>query len=157
MAEIKKICEQDGTPFIATRVTAKYCSDKCRVAAGRGIKPSIESFGEAAFVNPEAISNIEIPKGVVVQHTHAVPVINNRAKISSAELMERMNERLAAKGLPLLQEELPPTEFVRTGLQEIDELTAQSDALGWGGLPRGHITEIFGTKGAGKTSLETDH
>lgn len=153
MAEIKKICEQDGVPFVASRVTAKYCSEKCRKAAQRGIEPSIESFGEHAFVDPKELESIEIPKEVKIQHTPAVPVINERAKISSAELMERMNERLAAKGLPLLQEELPPTEFVRTGIQDIDELTAQSDALGWGGLPRGHITEIFGTKGAGKTSL----
>lgn len=158
MAEIKKICEQDGTPFIATRVTAKYCSDKCKKAASRGIEPSLDEFKPEAIVGmaeePILGMQLEEIEGMRLQPIVA-PTINKRAKISSDELLDRMNERLAAKGLPLLSNsnEQEQIEFVRTGIQEIDELTAPNDVLGWGGLPKGHITEVFGTKGAGKSSL----
>lgn len=82
-----------------------------------------------------------------------VPGIPPRVKITKAELVLQLNERLIAKGMPIIQEVIPPTEFIRTGFKDIDELTAPYDALGWGGFPRGHITEVFGTAGAGKTSL----
>lgn len=70
-----------------------------------------------------------------------------------AEIRERQNARLRAKGLPLVSNEPEVLRFVPTGIGELDALTAELDADGSGGLPRKRITEIYGPKGAGKTSL----
>lgn len=148
------ICVIDGTPFQAARATTRYCSDKCRKAASRGVTPPKKTaepieFEDSTYVHPQD-SSPEKNKSTV-----QAPIIEAPATMQHqmAELRERMNMRLEAKGLPLIQSEMPAVEFVRTGYQEIDELTAAHDPLGWGGFPRKHITEIYGTPGAGKTSL----
>lgn len=142
MATYTKTCPQDGTVFQAARSNAKFCSDACRMAASRNQTPEVappkKNIAEANASKEEQ---------------QPVPTIPGRVRKSKEELIAMMNLRLEAKGMPPIQEKLPPIEFVRTGYQEIDELTASHDVLGWGGLPRKHITEIFGTKGAGKTSL----
>lgn len=60
-----------------------------------------------------------------------------------------INKLLKAKGLQgvIKGSELPPISFVTSGIKELDELT--------GGFPRKRITEIFGLKGVGKTTLMT--
>lgn len=42
-------------------------------------------------------------------------------------------------------EEYPPIEFITSGVKEIDDTT--------GGFPRGRITEVYGKKSVGKTTL----
>lgn len=158
MATYKKICAHCGIEFEAKRATAKYCSDLCRVAASRSGSAPENPEARQATINgktfeangKDPIKKIASePKGSTIE----VPAISPRVRKSKAELVALMNERLEAKGMPPIQEKLPPIEFVRTGYREIDELTAPYDMLGWGGFPRKHITEVFGTKGAGKTSL----
>lgn len=63
------------------------------------------------------------------------------------QAMDELNKTLAAKGLPLMvmASDLPPVKWIKTGIPELDELT--------GGFPRKKITEIFGAKGVGKTTL----
>jgi recombination protein RecA len=70
-----------------------------------------------------------------------------------AGLRERMNARLRAKGLPLIMDKPEVYHFVATGIPQLDSLTANMDVAGIGGLPRKHITEIYGPKGSGKSSL----
>lgn len=62
---------------------------------------------------------------------------------------EAMNAELRKKGLPeaVRGSDLPPLEFVSSGIPEIDEMTK--------GFPRRRVTEIFGLKGVGKTTLMT--
>lgn len=74
-------------------------------------------------------------------------------KDKMAEIRQRQNARLRAKGLPLVMEGPEVFHFVRTGIKELDAVTSAVDTEGIGGLPRKRITEIFGPKGAGKSSL----
>lgn len=161
MPTIQKICEWDSTPFPAKRTTAKFCSDTCRKAALRagatpeksiindGAEDGLKILADAQSENKKNSEGKPSNSKVAAISPQTPPVL----RTPKAELIARMNERLEAKGLPPIQEKLPPIEFVRTGYKDIDELTAPYDAAGWGGFPRKHITEVFGTKGAGKTSL----
>lgn len=165
-------CANCGQQKVKARATARYCSDVCRiqfnnkakVSAPKKIKAAapiefedntvrVATYGDDMYVmdgrNP--IQKAPLPKKN--NSTGQAPIIPSSMEHQMAELRERMNARLEAKGLPLIQSEMPPVEFVRTGYQELDELTAEHDSLGWGGFPRKHITEIYGTPGAGKTSL----
>lgn len=159
-------CQHCGTTREGVRATTKYCSDLCRVAASRGTRPS--GLGTAPKKPEGVIPMTPAPiEGMRIPPMQSVEKINSEAKASNsnladipqrmhsrkAELIARMNERLQAKGLPLLQEELPTTEFIRTGFEDIDQLMAPYDPTGWGGIPRGHMTEVYGTIGAGKTSF----
>lgn len=67
--------------------------------------------------------------------------------MSADEALELINKRLANRGLPLAikASDLPPIEFISSGIAEIDQMT--------GGFPKNRITEIFGMKGVGKTAL----
>lgn len=114
-----------GNTFEAARASAKYCSDKCRKNASRG----------------------------TTQPTPPIDTPPKDMKANMAEIRERMNVRLRAKGLPLILEEEEKQYFVPTGIPELDALTKNVDVLGQGGFPRKKITEIFGPKAAGKTSL----
>lgn len=61
-------------------------------------------------------------------------------------LKSEMESRLASRfGDAIALREKPATEFVSTGLLEIDEMT--------GGLPRGAITELLGPASSGRTTL----
>ena len=63
-----------------------------------------------------------------------------------ASLKSEIESRLATRfGDAISLREKPATEFVSTGLAEIDELT--------GGLPRGAITELLGPASSGRTTL----
>lgn len=77
------------------------------------------------------------------------PVQDETQKTISAarEAMESLNLKLAAKGLPLMVmgSDLPPLHFITSGVPEIDAMTH--------GFPRQKITEIYGPKGVGKTTL----
>lgn len=166
------ICQQCGIQHQAARATARYCSDKCRVAASRSTAPKKNKTAAPIEFDPPLHKAVPIdgdprngyraePIAALPENgpsekniaTGQAPIIPSSMEHQMAELRERMNARLEAKGLPLIQSEMPPVEFVRTGYQELDELTAEHDSLGWGGFPRKHITEIYGTPGAGKTSL----
>lgn len=162
-------CIVDQVQFSAARATTRYCSDKCRKAASRGTAPKKTAEPiefEPSPIQRKALEEMDQPsfdaytrrdRVTVISEkniaTGQAPTIPSSMEHQMAELRERMNQRLEAKGLPLIQSEMPPVEFVRTGYQELDELTAEHDSLGWGGFPRKHITEIYGTPGAGKTSL----
>lgn len=65
-----------------------------------------------------------------------------RAAISKAEIESEVASRFATA---FKLQEKPPVAVVSTGIAEVDSLT--------GGLPRGAITEIFGSASSGRTSL----
>ena len=65
-----------------------------------------------------------------------------RAAISKAEIESEVASRFATA---FKLQEKPPVAGVSTGILEVDSLT--------GGLPRGAITEIFGSASSGRTSL----
>ncbi len=54
---------------------------------------------------------------------------------------------MAKKEEPVIQtlDNYPPIEFVSSGVEEIDKVV--------GGFPRGRISEVYGKKGVGKTTL----
>jgi replicative DNA helicase len=63
-----------------------------------------------------------------------------------ASLKSDIESRLATRfGDAIALREKPATEFVSTGLAEVDEMT--------GGLPRGAITELLGPASSGRTTL----
>ena len=65
-----------------------------------------------------------------------------RAAISKAEIESEVASRFATA---FKLQEKPPVAVVSTGIPEVDSLT--------GGLPRGAITEIFGSASSGRTSF----
>jgi RecA DNA recombination protein len=65
-----------------------------------------------------------------------------RAAISKAEIESEVTNRFATA---FKLQEKPPVAVVSTGISEVDSLT--------GGLPRGAITEIFGSASSGRTSF----
>jgi recombination protein RecA len=67
-----------------------------------------------------------------------------RATITKAEIESEVASRFATA---FKLQEKPPVSVVSTGIAEIDSLT--------GGLPRGAITEIFGSASSGRTSFMT--
>jgi hypothetical protein len=65
-----------------------------------------------------------------------------RAAISRADIESEVSSRFATA---FKLQEKPPIAVVSTGIWEVDSLT--------GGLPRGAITEIFGSASSGRTSF----
>jgi len=65
-----------------------------------------------------------------------------RAAISKAEIESEVASRFATA---FKLNEKPPVAVISTGIPEVDSLT--------GGLPRGAITEIFGSASSGRTSF----
>ena len=65
-----------------------------------------------------------------------------RAAISKAEIESEVASRFATA---FKLQEKPPVAVVSTGILEVDSLT--------GGLPRGAITEVFGSASSGRTSF----
>lgn len=65
-----------------------------------------------------------------------------RAAISKAEIESEIASRF---GNAFKLHEKPPVAVLSTGIPEVDSLT--------GGLPRGAITEVFGSASSGRTSL----
>ncbi len=65
-----------------------------------------------------------------------------RAAISKAEIESEVSSRFATA---FKLQEKPPVALISTGIPEVDSLT--------GGLPRGAITEIFGSASSGRTSF----
>jgi len=66
-----------------------------------------------------------------------------------AETVGELVDRLKAKYGPrviMRGSEVPPIEFVSTGIKELDEACN-------GGWPKGRVVEVWGPKSAGKTSL----
>jgi RecA/RadA recombinase len=172
---MKIICVNDGTPFEATRATARFCSERCKKAYARKVKsgwnPGDASKypGDSNNVNPQPAAGIEtfhavdrgdIPLTVKKNARGAKALTLKKVETKAAdglptkaEMIKRLNERLAARGAPLIEEHRQPTQFIPTGIDALDALTADADELKVGGFPRKHITEIFGPKGTGKTSL----
>lgn len=80
--------------------------------------------------------------------TNAVKIASPEEIISATrEAMDSLNKKLEARGLPLMVmgSDMPPLKFISSGIKEIDLMTK--------GFPRKRITEIFGLKGVGKTTL----
>lgn len=120
------ICNKDITE---KRQGTKTCSPKCRVTLNRLLSVNRGSDTLNTGVSEPIVTDAE------------------RREKESRALLARMNEKLAAKGiLPIIMaQDLPPIEFLASGIEEIDVLTK--------GYPRKRITEMFGLKGVGKTTL----
>lgn len=114
---------------------------------------TVPATGETFAVMSEGLPVLEkaAPKRAKKSVAGVEPPIDMATRMS--QITQRMNERLRAKGLPLIMEKPMPEYFVPTGIGELDALTAQFDAKGSGGFPRKKITEIYGPKGVGKSSL----
>ena len=65
-----------------------------------------------------------------------------RTAFSKAEIESELASRFATA---FKLQEKPPLAVMSTGIPEVDSLT--------GGLPRGAITEIFGSASSGRTSF----
>ena len=151
----KLSCVNCLNEFDGKRASARYCSDKCRVEYNRG-KKSIDSPGpvekkivehlaanlKAAYKDPPKFFNIETADKSITD-----------IMVHKAKMVAKMNARLAAKGLPLIQEKPEATQFIPTGIEAIDGITQEQDPEGKGGIPRKHVTEFFGPSGSGKTSI----
>lgn len=53
----------------------------------------------------------------------------------------------------MMASQLAPTEFVTTGLKELDKVLMPTGTETPGGFPLGRVSEIYGMEGVGKTSL----
>lgn len=163
-----KNCEYCGKEFQPKRATARFDSPKCKAAFNR---TKIE-LTETSTVDLDELAKIEIPPDVKVEHTPPKPDIRVIAKakrealnpatgeIIPDEVMEshrqsaaKMNAIFEAKGLPLIHLGPKQDHFIDTGIDELNSFTKEYDVLGIGGIPRQKITEIFGSKGSGKSSL----
>lgn len=70
---------------------------------------------------------------------------NKRTGDNSLDKLNAKLKELGSTAVAVKGSDVPPIEFVTSGILEIDELT--------GGIPKSRITEIFGLKGVGKTFL----
>lgn len=161
-----KPCEYCGTPFEPKRATARFHTDACRKAFAREGGPAAISTKVAqdmkdtqAWVEKQQPEDetilkdltYKVPKKKLVE---ATPELKDMLPAERrTELTRLMNERMAAKGLPLMSDKPDPVVFIPTGIGAIDGITADADEKKVGGIPRKHITEIFGPKGTGKSSL----
>lgn len=134
---IKK-CIHDDKEFEAQRATARFCSDRCRKAYVRK-EELLGTSREHAITKPTMMEEVEVKA--------------QAGLMSKEERLRLMNERLRARGLPLLTDQPESISFIETGIPAIDALTGEADDKKVGGFPRKHITELFGPKGSGKTSL----
>lgn len=148
----KVTCFMCGTGF-SGRATAKYCSDKCRKAASRGITPKTKKQSGSIGQEVKVLSVDEMTDAPYMGAEPPKVDVPPSMKDRMADIRRRQNERLRAKGLPLIPDEPEVMRFVRTGIDELDAVTAAADVEGVGGLPRKRITEIYGPKGVGKSSL----
>lgn len=71
--------------------------------------------------------------------------VNKQATILSA--IEEINKTYGIGAIWSALDEVPKVSVISTGAMTLDK------ALGVGGLPRGRITEIYGTEAVGKTTL----
>jgi predicted ATP-dependent serine protease len=122
---MKKTCLNCGAEFETKSHRAKFCdnNNKCKVAYNR----------KADKTTPK----------LEPHNTYLDPNNPSEAEIRR----DKVNKLLIAKGLPpvILGRDIPPIEFISSGIAEIDQIT--------GGFPKNRITEVFGMKGVGKTSL----
>lgn len=126
------ICEKEFTG----RADAKYCSAGCRKKASRGSTDNAVNKSN----NKRLCENCKKP---IVD---ARPMERFHHACWRKEV-DKINETLKSKGLPtsVPASELEPITFIKSGIAEIDALIT--------GFPRKRITEIFGLKGVGKTTL----
>ncbi|HEU4608920.1 MAG TPA: AAA family ATPase, partial [Chitinophagaceae bacterium] len=166
MPKYKKQCANCTAPFEAERINAKFCSDACRVEAARKKKSKKPEFSvtketlgpdkEEDFLDSDqraALMEGEVPKKNVAEGKPSNVKVPPRIRSSKSELIEKANARLRAKGMPLISEKPERLYFVDSGVPELNALTAKHDPEGVGGFPRKRITEIFGPKSVGKTTL----
>lgn len=120
-----KYCLNCGEVYEPKRMTSKYCSNKCKLAYLRSGSPTTKE--DATNRGSDTLT----------------------PSVKTKRIIDKVNKELVAKGLPQLirASELPPIEWMGSGISEIDELTK--------GFPKRLITEIFGMKGVGKTTLMT--
>lgn len=142
-----KNCTVCGDQFPADRVTAKYCKEACKK---KGQRKGGISAGLGTDAHPATASRVTPPKADLEGTLKDMPEM---AVGDMDELTIRMNARLAAKGLPLIETGPEVYRFVPTGIAELDGLTQRLDVAKKGGLPRGRITEIYGPNRSGKSSL----
>jgi len=112
------ICLNCNKDFVPKRADAKFCSVGCRVKSHQ--------------TKDALTSDMKKDEAIIT---------------TARQAMDSLNKKLAARGLPLciMASDLPPQEFISSGVKEIDEMTH--------GIPRKKITEIYGPKGVGKTTL----
>lgn len=124
---MNKDCEICFSSFAAKRKTAKYCSDKCKKRAQRGF---LDVMSETKEMNKPLAA--ETPRGV--------KELEQKAPLEEG-WVQRLNDKLRAKGLPLLTKEPEVYRFIPTGIAELDDLTASVDIENVGGFPRKRITQ----------------
>lgn len=142
----------------ADRAVAIAVDTGRKMAVRHGVDPDeVEAIVTGAFNSPEIEGIKPVPtkkprkssKSKKNKSEAQPPELKN----ARSDLRERMNTRLRAKGLPLIMEKPEVYRFVATGIPQLDSLTCNMDVAGVGGLPRKHITEVYGPKGSGKSSL----
>lgn len=138
-------CLNCGDEFTAKRSTAKYCSPYCRIQANRGLTTNHPHGAAAESLQKQRTDPNYTARNRVMKD--GKPFV--QPDLSAArKRVEKINDELEAKGLPRsvrLGADIPPLEFISSGIPEIDAMTK--------GFPRKRVTEIFGLKGVGKTSL----
>lgn len=119
----QKLCEQCNNPFEAKRPDAKYCSAKCRVAAGR-----TEPFGKLKDVGE--LVELEMATTAEQARSFTRPVEKPYDYEANLQAFRKMG--------------LVEVEWITTGIPAFDALTQ---------IPRGRVTQIQGPYGVGKTTL----
>lgn len=133
------------------RKGAKFCSESCSKKYRRGAAERIMKDNETAM---------EVAKGraapeVKVKVDRKFPA--HRIRKARQQVDPIADKILKGRGLLTLGEQKMDTEFVSTGVEELDEMISggkkDDNGLPLGGFPIRGITEVFGRKGIGKSSL----
>ena len=130
---------QCGSQFAPKRKTAKYCSDKCKKKASRDNSPSTTT----------TTTTTTTPTPSATLMTASAPTINKVKDTVIDNILKDM-------GLsPLPTEEERKVRWIPSGIPELDDLIRTSNTSGWdgGGFPTKRITEMYGRKGIGKTTI----
>lgn len=142
----KKKCIVDLVEFESKRQDAQFCSSACRQKAKRG---TVTPGQNVPSLEPKSLKSIKKDRTNPATGEVITPEVIEKHQKSA----DKMNALLEAKGLPQVHMGPKQEFFIDTGIEELNSLTKDHDVLDIGGLPRQKITEIFGTKGSGKSSL----
>jgi recombination protein RecA len=121
---MKQLCEWDQVEFEAKRNTARFCSDKCRIAAARQVGADPDT-GE--IIDQEPV-HLGLPAEVPAEK-----------QAMDTEKYDREKNLAAFQKMGMVK-----TEWITTGIAAFDELTR---------IPRGRVTQIQGPYAVGKTTL----
>lgn len=150
MTSIPKLCVQCNEKKVSSP-RAKYCSESCKQKSKRGVAPATPP----APTVPRIDADFPEKPAITLEEIEA-----QQMEAQTKKAREAMDRILKKRGLASLAERAKMEEsngFLTTGFTELDMLISNGeiddDGKAKGGFPINKLTEIFGRKGIGKSTI----